>query len=128
MELKLKRDYLTSVEIEYIVTQILQTESAYDKEILQIGLVAQILLESMPEDFTSCAQIYDYLLENKVDLGSLVVNYYMIDKIYEEETSVSNTVAKFLEGFASKIEEYAKSVDMASLQNIVDQMKELTIK
>lgn len=128
MELKLKRDYLTSVEIEYIVTQILQTESAYDKEILQIGLVAQILLESMPEDFTSCAQIYDYLLENKVDLGSLVVNYYMIDKIYEEETSVSNTVAKFLEGFASKIEEYAKSVDMASLQNIVDQMKELNIK
>lgn len=128
MELKLKRDYLTSVEIEYVVTQILQTESAYDKEILQIGLVAQILLESLPEDFTTCAQIYDYLLENKVDLQSLVVNYSMIDRIYAEETSVSNTVAKFLEGFASKIEEYAKSVDMASLQNIVDQMKELSIK
>lgn len=128
MELKLKRDYLTSVEIEYIVTQILQCESAYDKEILQIGLVAQILLESLPEDFTSCAQIYDYLLENEVDLETLVSNYYMIDKIYEEETSVSNTVAKFLEGFASKIEEYAKTVDMASLQNIVDQMKELGVK
>lgn len=128
MELKLKRNYLTSVEIEYIVTQILQCESAYDKEILQIGLVAQILLESLPEDFTSCAQIYDYLLENEVDLETLVSNYYMIDKIYEEETSVSNTVAKFLEGFASKIEEYAKTVDMSSLQNIVDQMKELSIK
>lgn len=128
MELKLKRDYLTSVEIEYVVTQILQTESAYDKEILQIGLVAQILLETLPEDFTTCAQIYDYLLENKVDLQSLVVNYSMIDRIYAEETSVSNTVAKFLDGFASKIEEYAKTVDMASLQNIVDQMKELSVK
>lgn len=128
MELKLKRDYLTSVEIEYVVTQILQTESAYDKEILQIGLVAQILLETLPEDFTTCAQIYDYLLENKVDLQSLVVNYSMIDRIYAEETSASNTVAKFLEGFASKIEEYAKTVDMASLQNMVDQMKELSVK
>lgn len=128
MELKLKRDYLTSVEIEYVVTQILQTESAYDKEILQIGLVAQILLETLPEDFTSCAQIYDYLLENEVDLETLVSNYSMIDRIYAEETSVSNTVAKFLEGFASKIEEYAKTVDMASLQNVVDQMKELSIK
>lgn len=128
MELKLKRDYLTSVEIEYVVTQILQTESAYDKEILQIGLVAQILLESIPEDFTTCAQIYDYLLENKVNLEDLVINYHMIDKIYAEETSVSKTVAKFLEGFASKIEEYAKTIDMANLQNIVDQMKELSIK
>ena len=47
--MKIIRDYLTSQELNYIVNAMLEKETALDREVVKVGLVAQLLAEDIGE-------------------------------------------------------------------------------
>ena len=47
--MELKRNYLTSDELVGIVNELVQHESAVEREIIKVGMVAQCLIDEMDE-------------------------------------------------------------------------------
>lgn len=113
--MKLNRNYLTSDELVGIVNELVQHESAVEREIIKVGMVAQCLIEEMDE-YKDCNAMYDAIMENGIDLDFEVNNYYMIDRLVDKELGVDTTVRVFLESLNSKLQGF-------DLNNSIEQLK-----
>ena len=123
--MKVIRDYLTSSEISYIVDTMLEKETAFEREILKVALVAQLVCEDIGE-FTDCNDIYDKVMTNdKINLSVIVRNYNVIDKIYQEETGANKILKDFIEDISVKIDNSIKNLD---LNTAISQLKEIADK
>jgi hypothetical protein len=100
--MELKREYLTSSEIASIVGELVQHESAVDRHIIGISMVAQTLIDGL-DKYETCNKIYDKLLEEGIDIEMEVINYYLIDKLVKEELGIDSAVRTFLEQIGDKL-------------------------
>lgn len=119
--MKITRDYLTSQELGFIVNAMLEKDNALDREIVKVGLVAQLLAEDIGE-FEDCNDVYDKVVaDDTINLSAIVNNYDIIDKIVSEELGVNNILKDFVAGINEKLDK-ASEID---INKAVSQLKEL---
>lgn len=124
------RKYLTSYEIGFIVNEMLNKDSAVEREIVKVGLVAQLTVkdlveltdEAFKEKFDDCNGVYDYVMEKGIDLTK-IVNYEALDKLYNEEVGVNRIIKDFVDDFKNEI---SKSLEGINLNEAVSQLRELS--
>lgn len=120
--MKIVRDYLTSEELNYIVNAMLEKESALEREVVKVGLVAQLVGEDLGE-FETCDDIYNQVVADaKINFDGIITNYHIIDKLYAEETSINKILKEFIEDISVKI---TKSVENLDLKGVVKELKEV---
>ncbi len=123
--MKIVRDYLTSTEIGYIISTMLEKESAIEREVVKVALVAQLVCEDIG-DFDDCNDIYDKVVaDSKLNFSTIINNYDVIDKMYKEETGVEKILKDFINDISNKIETATKNLD---LNMAVNQLKEIVEK
>lgn len=123
--MKVVRDYLTSQELGYIVSAMLEKETALEREVVKVALVAQLVCEDLG-DFEDCNDIYDKVVaDNKINFDSIVTNYYVIDKLVAEETGINKILKDFIENVNTKI---VKSVENLDLNSAIKELKEISEK
>ena len=116
--MELKRNYLTSDELVGIVNELVQHESAVEREIIKVGMVAQCLIEEMDE-YKDCNAMYDAIMENDIDFEMEVNNYYMIDKLVDRELGIDTTVRVFLESLNSKLQGFDLTDNIEQLKGVM---------
>lgn len=117
------KKYLTSSEIAFIVSEMLKHDNAVDREVVKVGMVAQLVVKELGE-YEDCNDIYDYVMEKGIDLTK-IVNYNDIDRIVNEELGVNKVIRDFVVEFENKI---SKSLEGLDLNKTVTQLKELAEK
>ena len=121
--MKIVRDYLTSQELEYIVNAMLEKDNAVEREIVKVGLVAQLVCEEIG-DFDDCNDIYDKVVtDSKLNFSAIINNYDVIDKLYAEETGINKILKDFVNNINEKLDESIKNLD---LNGIIKQLKEIS--
>lgn len=123
------KKYLTSEEIEFIVNEMLNKDNAVEREIVKVGLVAQLTVkdlveltdEAFKEKFDDCNGVYDYVMEKGIDLTK-IVNYEALDRLYNEEIGVNRVIKDFVEDFTKNI---SKSLEGLDLNGAIAQLKEI---
>lgn len=114
------KKYLTSEEMMYIINEIIKRDSAVEREIVKVGMVAQLVVKDLGE-FKDCNDVYDYIMEKGIDLTK-IVNYNDIDRLVNEEIGVNKIIKDFVTEFENKI---SKSLEGLDLNSAVTQLKEL---
>ena len=123
--MKIVRDYLTSQEIGYIVNAMLEKETALEREVVKVALVAQLLGEDLG-DFEDCNDIYDKVVaDSTINFEAIINNYDVIDKLVAEETGVNKIIKDFIDNVSKQLEESFKNVD---LNGAIAQLKEIADK
>ena len=119
--MKVIRDYLTSQEIDYIVKAMMEKETAIEREVVKVGLVAQLVIEDLGK-YDTCDEIYDIIVANdKINFSAIINNYDIIDKIYSEETGINKILKDFVDNINKKIDEMGE----IDLNNAIMQLKEI---
>ena len=121
--MKLSRNYLTSEEFAFIVNEVCKHENAVEREIVKIGLIAQLLIEDLGE-FKNCNEIYDKVVAEDIDFYT-IINYASLEDIIEKETGMVKIVKDFVNDMTERI---VKSVEGLDLNNAVSQLKEIADK
>ena len=122
--MKIIRDYLKSDELNFIVNAMLEKDNALDREIVKVGLVAQLLGEDIGE-FNDCNEVYDKVVaDSTINLSAIVNNYDIIDKLVAEELGVNN----ILKGFVDSINERLDKMGDIDLNGAIKQLKEIADK
>ena len=125
------RKYLTSEEINYIINEMLNRDNAFEREIVKVGMVAQLLVKDLGE-FEDCNGVYDYVMENNIDLEKNIVNYSIIDKIVDKELSIDKFMKEFIISFDERINESMKNLDLngaiKELKEVAENNKEIMSK
>lgn len=121
--MKLSRNYLTSEELAFIVNEVCKHEDAVEREIVKIGLIAQLLVEDLGE-FESCNDIYDKVIAEDVDFYT-IINYATLEDIIEKETGMVKIVKDFVNDMSERI---TKSVENLDLNGTISQLKEIADK
>ena len=117
------KKYLTSMEMGYVINEMLKRDNAVEREIVKVGMVAQLTLKELGE-YEDCNDVYDYVMSKGIDLTK-VVNYNDIDRIYNDEVGVNKIIKDFVNEFEDKI---SKSLDGLDLNGAIGQLKELAEK
>ena len=121
--MKLSRNYLTSEELAFIVNEVCKHEDAVEREIVKIGLIAQLLVEDLGE-FESCNDVYDKVIAEDIDFYT-IINYASLEDIIEKETGMVKIVKDFVNDMSERI---TKSVENLDLNGAVSQLKEIADK
>lgn len=124
--MKIARNYLTSEELTFIVNSMLEKETAVEREIVKIGLIAQLVCDNQDtfKDCDDCNDIYDIIIaDNTIDFNT-IKNYDIIDKIVAKELSVTNVVKDFVRDINEKLDKMG-DID---LEGAITQLKEITEK
>ena len=114
------KKYLTSEEILFIVNEMLKHDDAVGREIVKVGMVAQLVVKNIGE-FEDCNGVYDYIMEKGIDLTK-IVNYNTIDKLVNEELGINKIMKGFIEEFENNI---SKSLEKLDLNSAVKELKEI---
>jgi hypothetical protein len=123
--MKIVRDYLTSAEIGYIVNAILEKNTAIEREIVKVALVAQLVCDEIG-DFEDCNDIYDKVVaDSKLNFSVVINNYNIIDKLVLEETGINKILKDFVEDITNKLDKSIKNLD---LNSAISQLKEISEK
>jgi hypothetical protein len=117
------KKYLTSMEMGYIINEMLKRDNAVEREIVKVGMVAQLTLKELGE-YEDCNDVYDYVMSKGIDLTK-IVNYNDIDRLYNDEVGVNKIIKDFVNEFEDKI---SKSLDGLDLNGAIGQLKELAEK
>ena len=119
------KKFLTNDELRYVLSGVQSGTDEFSKEMLKVGLVAQIIIEDVNwDEYDTCNDVYDAVMENDIDLYELK-NYYIIDEILKKENSVEKVVERFLNELSDKIDEYSKSVDLTQMEGLVNEFKKV---
>lgn len=120
--MKIIRNYLTSEEVDYIINAMLNKETALEREVVKIGLIAQLLCDDIGE-FENCNDIYDKIVaDNTMNFEAIVNNYNIIDKLVAEELSVNNIIKDFIKNINKKLDEIGK----IDLDSAIEKLKEIS--
>lgn len=120
--MKIVRDYLTSQELNYIVNAIIEKETALEREIVKVALVAQLICEDIG-DFEDCNDIYDKVVaDSQLNFSAIVNNYDIIDKLVEEETGVKRVLKDFVISINEKV---TKSIENLDLNGAIKQLSDI---
>lgn len=112
--MKVIRDYLTSQELGYIVNAMLEKETALEREIVKVALVAQLVCEDLG-DFEDCNDIYDKVVsDSKINFDGIVTNYYIIDALVEQEIGINKILKDFVNDMSEKITSAIENLDLNS--------------
>ena len=123
--MKIVRDYLTSEELSFIINAMLEKDNALDREVVKVGLVAQLLAEDIGE-FNDCNDVYDKVVaDDTINFSKIVNNYNVIDKLVAEELGVNNVIKEFVASINQKLDNAMQNVN---LDNAIKQLKELADK
>ena len=123
--MKVVRDYLTSNELEYIVNAMLEKDNAVEREIVKVGLVAQLVCKEIG-DFNDCNDIYDKVVADpKINFSAIINNYDIIDKLVAEEIGVNKILKDFVDDINKKLDNATKNID---LNGAISQLKEIAEK
>ena len=123
--MKIVRDYLTSEELAFIINAMLEKETALDREVVKVGLVAQLLAEDIGE-FNDCNDVYDKVVaDDTINFSKIVNNYDVIDKLVAEELGVNNVIKEFVASINQKLDNAMQNVN---LDSAIKQLKELADK
>ena len=127
--MKVVRDYLTSQELDYIINAMLEKETALEREIVKVALVAQLVCEDIG-DFEDCNDIYDKVVaDSKINFDGIVTNYYVIDALVAQETGVNKILKDFIDDMSEKITKAIKNLDLNSaikeLKNISENHQDI---
>ena len=123
--MKIVRDYLTSAEINYITDAMIEKSTAYEREMVKDGLVAQLVCEDIGQ-FETCEEYYDeYIKEPKANFKEIIRNYDVLDKIVSEEIGIKKIIEDFTNNLNAKLDDATKNID---LNNAVSQLKEISEK
>lgn len=123
--MKIVRDYLTSEELIYIIDSMLKVDSAIEREIIKIGMVAQFVCEDIGE-FENCNDVYDKVVaDSKLNFSEIINNYNTIDKLVAQETSVEKILKDFVDSINKKLDKSMKDID---LNSAIKQLKEIAEK
>ena len=123
--MKIVRDYLTSAELGFIVNAMLEKDNALDREVVKVGLVAQLLAEDIGE-FNDCNDVYDKVVaDDTINFSKIVNNYDVIDKLVAEELGVNKTLSDFVKDINDKLE---KAISNLDLNGAITQLKEIADK
>ena len=123
--MKIVRDYLTSEELAFIINAMLEKDNALDREVVKVGLVAQLLAEDIGE-FNDCNDVYDKVVaDDTINFSKIVNNYDVIDKLVAEELGVNNVIKDFVVSINQKLDNAMQNVN---LDNAIKQLKELADK
>ena len=121
--MKVIRDYLTSQELGYIINAMLEKETALEREIVKVALVAQLVCEDIG-DFEDCNDIYDKVVaDSKINFDGIVTNYYIIDALIAQETGVNNILKDFINDISEKI---MKAIENLDLNSAIKELKSLS--
>lgn len=121
--MKVVRDYLTSQELGYIINAMLEKETALEREIVKVALVAQLVCEDIG-DFEDCNDIYDKVVaDSKINFDGIVTNYYIIDALIAQETGVNKILKDFINDISEKI---MKSIENLDLNSAIKELKSLS--
>ena len=122
--MKIVRDYLTSAELGFIVNSMLEKNNALDREVVKVGLVAQLLAEDIGE-FEDCNDVYDKVVaDDTINLSKIVNNYDIIDKIVAEELGINKIVKDFIADINKRLDE----MENIDLEGAINQLKEISEK
>ena len=122
--MKIVRDYLTSEELNYIINAMLEKETALDREVVKVGLVAQLLAEDIGE-FNDCNDVYDKVVaDKKINLSALIDNYDVIDKLVAEELGINKIAKDFTNIINTKLDTALKNIELNGAINQLKEMKE----
>lgn len=120
--MKIVRDYLTSEELNFIVNAMLEKDSALDREVVKVGLVAQLLAEDIGE-FNDCNEVYDKVVaDSTINFSAIVNNYDIIDKIVAEELGVNNIIKDFVKDINERLDK----MENIDLESVINQLKEIS--
>ena len=123
--MKIVRDYLTSEELSFIINAMLEKDNALDREVVKVGLVAQLLAEDIGE-FNDCNDVYDKVVaDDTINFSKIVNNYDVIDKLVAEELGVNKTLSDFVKDIGDKLE---KAISNLDLNGAITQLKEIADK
>ena len=121
--MKVIRDYLTSQELGYIVNAMLEKETALEREIVKVALVAQLVCEDIG-DFEDCNDIYDKVVaDSKINFDGIVTNYYIIDALIAQETDINKILKDFINDISEKI---TKAIENLDLNSAIKELKSLS--
>lgn len=115
------KKYLTSNELAFIVSEMLKHDNAVDREVVKVGMVAQLVVKELGE-YEDCNGVYDYVMEKGIDLTK-IVNYEAIDRLYNDEVGVNRIIKDFVDSFKSEI---SKSLEGLNLSDAVKQLKDMS--
>lgn len=119
--MKIVRDYLTSEELNYIINAMLEKETALDREVVKVGLVAQLLAEDIGE-FNDCNDVYDKVVaDDTINFSKIVNNYDVIDKLVAEELGINKIIKDFIIDINKRLDE-AEKID---LEGAIKQLKDI---
>lgn len=115
--------FLNSEELSYVVNSCMKFyPDVISMEIVKLGIVAQIVCdENELKEFDDCNAIYDYLLENNVDLYKEVSNMETVDKLLDKITSFDMQFNGFVNNVMAQIE-------ALDVKGAVDELKEMINK
>lgn len=120
--MKIIKHYLTSEELSFIVETILEKDNALEREIVKIGLIAQIVCEDLGE-YENCNDIYDIIVKENIQFKELINNYDIIDKVVNEELGVNKTIKDFVDNMQEKLN---KSLDNFDIDDVIKKLGEVT--
>lgn len=120
--MKIVRDYLTSSELGFIVNSMLEKDNALDREIVKVGLVAQLVAEDLGE-FNDCNEVYDKVVaDDTINFSAIINNYDVIDKIIAEELSINKIIKDFIVDINKRLD----SIENVDLESAINQLKEIS--
>lgn len=126
-----KKKYLSSDELGFIISEMLKHDNAVEREIVKVGMIAQLVVKDLGE-FEDCNSIYDYIMENNIDLEKNIVNYSIIDKLIDKELGVDKFIKEFIVSFNERINESIKNLDLngaiKELKKVAESNKEIMSK
>ena len=122
--MKIVRDYLTSEELNYIINAMLEKETAFDREVVKVGLVAQLLAEDIGE-FNDCNDVYDKVVaDDTINFSKIVNNYDVIDKLIAEELGINKIAKDFTNIINTKLDSALTNIELNGAINQLKEMKE----
>ena len=120
--MKIVRDYLTSDELGFIINAMLEKDNALDREVVKIGLVAQLVVEDLGE-FNDCNEVYDKVVaDDTINFSAIINNYDVIDKIIAEELSINKIIKDFIVDINKRLD----SIESVDLESAINQLKEIS--
>ena len=124
--MKIVRKYLTSEELSFIINAMLEKDNALDREVVKVGLVAQILCDDIGDDVDNCNDIYDKVVaDDSINFSAIVNNYDIIDIVVDKELGVNNILKDFVTGINEKLDNATKNLN---LDSAIKQLREIADK